>query len=137
MLGREDQAQELVAEVEARFAEVRGRNPQFEGAGFALVEGPIEGNFFVYTATNPRGLIIENLGFAVPEEIARLDEGSGVVTISEEQLALVDQDVLVWLGADPAAVRQSPLYPQLDAVGAGREVFTDELLLNALALGPS
>ncbi|MGQ0679819.1 MAG: iron-siderophore ABC transporter substrate-binding protein [Actinomycetota bacterium] len=135
MLGREERAVELIGQVEARFAEVRRRHPQFEGATLALAEGPIEGNVVVYTPTNPRGLIIEALGFTAPAGIAGLDDGTGVVRISQEQLELVDQDVLLWIGSDPAMVRQMPLHGQLKAVQEGREVFADNLVLSALSYG--
>lgn len=135
ILGRADRADQLVAEVETRFAQARGRHPEFESATFALVDGPVEGNVFVFTPVNPRGFVIDALGFTVPDEIAAISPETGVAEISQEQLELVDQDVVLWISEEGSNVRAMPLYGQLDAVSEGRDAFADLPLVTALTFG--
>ncbi|WP_300019564.1 iron-siderophore ABC transporter substrate-binding protein [Pseudonocardia sp.] len=135
ILGRAERADELVAEVEDRFAQVRARRPEFAGATLAIVEGPVEGDVFVFTPANLRGYVAEALGFTVPAQLTGADPGTGIIELSQEQLDRVDLDVVLWIGEDRDAIRAMPLHARLDAVREGREVFADPPVITALSFG--
>jgi len=123
-LGRAEWAEELVAEVEGRFAEMREEHPEFEGAtGIVATFEP--GYYYVYDPPDSRNRFLSSLGFEIPEEIAELFDDSGV-EISREQLSLLDQDVLVWLVnslEEGEELEDDPIYRQLDVAREGRDVF--------------
>lgn len=85
-----------------------------------------------------RVAILTALGFTIPAEIDALTEdGGSYAEISEEQLGLLDQEVLVRETGNPvarAAVEGSAVYRQLGVAEEGRDVFVDEDLL-AAAMG--
>ena len=136
-LGRSDEAEALIADVEERFAAARAEHPEFEGVelGYAGVFGA--GKFYVETEGSTRVQILLDLGFVVPGELAALGDDAFYHEISAERLDLLDQQVVLWEPADLSqlpAVRQNPLYRSLDVARDGREVFlTDPLMAGAMA----
>jgi iron complex transport system substrate-binding protein len=134
-LGHEHRAEELIAEVEGRFAEAREQHPEFEGAT-AVYAGIIDtGQYYAETAQSNRVGILTSLGFEIPEEITS-DEF--YMEISQEQLSLLDRDVLLWeIGDRPeltSSIQDNPLYQQLNVVREGRDIFVeDKVLAGALA----
>ncbi len=123
-VGRADAAEAVVAEVEAQFAGVRAAHPGFIGAT-AAVAAPFEG-VYVYGPEDARGRLLADLGFALPEGLGAVTEGSFGGNLSTERLDLLDVDVLVWLNvAEGEGPLTNPLYQSLRVSQEGREVFLD------------
>jgi iron complex transport system substrate-binding protein len=112
-LGREERADKLVADVEARFAEARGQHPEFEGRT-AAVTFATEGEFFLLTPEDLRTRLFTSLGFELPDKTG---------PISRERIDLLDQDVLVFVGTDREALEADELLQSLDAVREGRVIY--------------
>ncbi len=134
VLGRQARAQQLVADVEARFEAVRSQHPGFQGRSLVLASPPKGGQYGYFNASNRRAEVFTSLGFEVPAELVDIagEEFSG--TISAEQLELFDTDVIVWqqLGDDGrATVEADPFVQQLDAAPQGRMVFLEGTLGDA------
>lgn len=133
-LGRTDEAEQAIADVEAQFAEATEAHPEFEGQE-AIVAEFFDGAAFARSAADPRTRFMEALGFQLPERIAELAGDADGADISAEQLDLLDTDVLVWnTGFDPGIrdeIEASPLYPQLDVVREGRVVWADDPIVSA------
>lgn len=133
-LGEEEQAEELIAEVEERFAQAREQHPEFNDKT-AVYAGFLDaGQYYAETAQSSRVEVLSALGFKVPEEVTG-DEF--FVEISQEQLSLLDHDVLMWeIGDNPditTAIKNNPLYQQLGVAREGRDIFVeDELLTGGL-----
>jgi iron complex transport system substrate-binding protein len=129
-LGRDDAADELVAGVEARFAEARDAHPGFEGAS-AVVASPYEGTVAVFAPEDPRGRFLDSLGFVPVDEISELTAGSFSADLSLERVDLLDVDALVWIlddwEPDLAQLHEEELYRRLDVVAEGREVPVENL----------
>ena len=128
-LGRESQAEALVAEVEAKFSAAREQHPEFKDAAavVAATYGFPE-SFNAYSAQDARGRFITSLGFRIPDEINALAGEAFYASLSRERLDLVDQDVLIWFTLTPEeqqALQQDPLYQQLAVSKAGRDLFFD------------
>lgn len=121
-LGKSAEAESLIADLEAQFEQVRADNPAFVGAS-GLVATPYEG-VFVYGAEDPRGYLLRDLGFTLPEGLEEVVGGEFGGNLSMERLDLLDTDVLVWLDAVPGeGIIANPLYAQLPVHTEGREVF--------------
>jgi iron complex transport system substrate-binding protein len=126
-LGLEARAEELVAQTEARFAEVRAAHPEFEGKTSVIAAPASDGQFFFSGPEHERQRVLTSLGFTLPEELATLAGDAFYGTISGEQLPQLDTDVMVWtISAEQrATLEDNPIYQQLRAVREGRTVFLD------------
>lgn len=112
-LGMEAQAEEVVGEVEGRFAEAREQNPEFEGKT-AAVTFAFEGEYSILTPDDLRTLLFTSLGLRLPEETG---------PISRERVDLLDQDLLIFLGAEREILETDELLQSLEAVREGRIVY--------------
>lgn len=133
-LGQVDQADQLVAEVEERFARGRREHPEFEGLTVAYAGVLTSGGYYVESNASPRVGILTALGFTVPQEIDDLAGELTYAELSEEQLQLLDRDILLWEIGQPglrSAIDGSPVYRLLDVAREGRDVFIEDPLLAA------
>lgn len=130
VFGREERAEELVAEVEGRFEAVREAHPEFEGKSLAVATYS-GGVFGAFASEDPRARFFTSLGFEIPEEFDELAGDSFSTDISAERVDLFDADVLVWDqlaftegGRD--AIESEPLVRRLDAMREGRAIFLED-----------
>lgn len=134
IVGQGERAEELVAEVEAKFAEAREAHPEFVDATAVVAStwGYPE-NYYPYASQDVRGRFVTSLGFNYPAEIDELAGTEYGATVSRERLDLVDVDLLVWLAED-TGFDTDPLYQQMNVVEEGRHVFVapDDPLYDAL-----
>jgi len=139
VVGRPQEAEALVADVEGLFADARAAHPEWEGVGLAYagVYGTDQASYYVETNGSTRMRVLQDLGFVVPDELAALGADTFYHDISAEQIALLDQDVVLW---EPAVldllpeVQNNPLYQNLDVAGAERDIFmTDPIVAGAMA----
>jgi iron complex transport system substrate-binding protein len=135
-LGREDDGQALVDEVEGRYAAVREAHPEWEGQTATFSQGgPYDGLLFVY----PDGLstsFLTDLGFTMTEGLDGFapDVGSQA-EISAENTNLLEADVIVFATEDAKMFDQLQEFGtigSLPAVTANRAVYTDGTLAGAL-----
>ncbi len=126
-LGREERAEELVAEVEARIAAVRQQHPEFQGATVAWAS-PAEGagQYWAVGPTTPPMRFLASVGLEVPPRLAAVIGNKDSEQISRERLELLDADVLVWQVASAeqrSMIENDPLYRRLNAAREGRSIF--------------
>jgi iron complex transport system substrate-binding protein len=127
-LGREQRADQLIAEAEATIAAVRSQHPAFEGRSVAMVSTTATGGqYFLYSPDVPPVRVLTALGLQVPAETAKVvgDTPNGV-PISGEQVRLLDVDVVIWYvtSAEQAGeIENDPLYGQLRVGREGRSIF--------------
>ena len=127
-LGREEQAQELVDEVEAEFDAARGDNPEFAGQTLAVDYGAVDGHY-ILEEQDLRNRFFTDLGFATPETTGE---------VSLERLDLLDQDVLVTGGFTPEDISGEPVFGSLSVVQEDRTVYLgrfDSVATAALGFG--
>ncbi|WP_219417492.1 iron-siderophore ABC transporter substrate-binding protein [Pseudonocardia nigra] len=132
-LGRADRAEQLVTDLEARFAAVREEHPEFAGtpAVVAAVSAAGPGTYYVWSSQDGRGRFLTSLGFEIPQRFDELAGESFYAELSIEQLGLLDEAQLVaWIpfpGAENSALEQQPGYSTLRVAQEGRVVnLTDE-----------
>ena len=135
-VGKSTEAQEVVEEVEAMFADARAENPQFEGQSIAVAYY-YGGTYGYYTAQDSRGRFFADLGFVVPDELIEGAGESFYADLSAERVDLLDQDLIAivnlqFIEGGREALEAEPLFSRLTAVQEGRVIYLDEQSANAL-----
>jgi iron complex transport system substrate-binding protein len=129
-LGRAEQAQKLVDQVNARFAEAKAANPEFAGKTL-ISDFTSEANaHYVIGKGDPRNAIFDGLG---------LDTKETVGDVSEEKLAVLDGNVLFVNGLSKGQMADVPAFQRLNVVRDGRTLYagSDSTLSGAIAFsGP-
>lgn len=126
-LGQEAQAEALIAEMDARFAQVRAEVPSFEGATAAIVAPAGEGQLYFSGPEHERQRFLTSLGFVLPDALVEIAGDAFFGTISTERFDLVDTDVLIWTVSpeQQAEIEADPLYQQLSVAQDGRDIYLD------------
>lgn len=123
-VGKQAEAEAMVADVEAKFAEVRAAHPEFEGAT-SVVATPYQG-IWVYGPQDVRGRFLTLLGFTLPEGLAEITGAEFGGNLSMERADLLDVDVIIWLDPEDAEGELGgPVYQSLPVHTEGHEVFLD------------
>jgi iron complex transport system substrate-binding protein len=129
-LGKEEEAQQLVDGVEGRFAAVAARNPGFAGQTLAVDFAGVGGSaHYLFGTDDLRTQFFTDLGFDVADTST---------PVSQEQLTLFDQDVLVGGGYAKDEASADPLFAGLDVVSSDRTVYLGDYttdLMGALGYG--
>ena len=128
-LGRSDRAEELIADVDRRFAAVRDANPQFAGKTVAVASYGAD-KLGVFASQDPRSRFFSSLGFRVPPRYDQLAGTSFYADLSFEQMAELDQDLLVWdqVSFTPGGrktIETNPLVQRLNATRSRHTVFLE------------
>jgi len=136
-LGRSEQAQKIITDVEAQIAQAAQANPAFAGKTFSR-SYVYQGEVRAILRGDPGVTIIEQLGLKLSPEFAALPEadtpGRGVVSL--ENLDVLEADVMLisYPTADDRSFLESKqVFQQLDAVKNGRYVRQEQL--DSAALG--
>jgi iron complex transport system substrate-binding protein len=95
-LGKSEEADTLLADIDAAIAEKAQAHPEFEGKSVALTSDS-GGVFYVYTDADPRVTFATELGFTSAPSVAELANGESdfFYTLSYEQLDQLTSDVIV------------------------------------------
>lgn len=128
-LGKEAEAEKLVADLEARFVAARDADPQWKGRSVVVASRSAD-TISVFSSQDPRSRFFTQLGFAVPPRIDQLAAGRFYTEFSFEQASELDHDLIVWdqLSFTPggkATVVGDPLLSRLPAMRDGRTVFLE------------
>lgn len=129
-LGRGDQMETAIAEVEAKYAAAREANPDFEGKGLVVAAMRADGQVGVFAEQDQRMRFFTNLGFVLPEQLDDDLFGESFYTnISAEQFQLLDSgDVVAWtqvVYAGREAILENEVYSQLAVAKENRHVLID------------
>ncbi|TDD67072.1 iron-siderophore ABC transporter substrate-binding protein [Jiangella aurantiaca] len=134
ILGQADRAEELIAEIDQRFADAAAAHPEFEGVEMVVAEQFEPGSSFARSATDPRTVFMTQLGFVLPDDIAELAGDLDGAPISDELMTQLDRELLIWnVGHDDslrAQIEAKPLYDQLQVVQDGRVLFIEDPLVS-------
>ncbi|GAA0911626.1 iron-siderophore ABC transporter substrate-binding protein [Nonomuraea longicatena] len=127
-LGKAAEADRLVTDVAAKFAQAQRAHPAIVGKS-AVVATPYEG-FFVYGSQDPRSRTLASLGLKLPADLDTVIGDKFGASISKERGDLLDQDAIVWTVPDPvkdpAKVRADALYKDLKVAKEARDVYLGE-----------
>lgn len=125
-LGREDEAEELIAAHERRVADLAERHPGLEGTSVTLAKSFVGDGQIELGNGQESFRILRRLGFRRPPAQARLLAGE-TTAISLEQMRIIDTDAILlfrYEGEEEQraidALREHPLFSRLRAVGDER-----------------
>ncbi|MDL1900996.1 iron-siderophore ABC transporter substrate-binding protein [Anaerolineae bacterium CFX9] len=134
-LGKSEEAEALIADVETQFAALREQHPEFAGKTFVIANS-YDGSYGYFTGEDPRSRFFTDLGFVVPDELAGLAGDDFYASISMERVDLLDQDLLVfqsvrdWAGGREG-IESDPVLSRMPAMQEGRAVFIPPALDDA------
>ena len=137
VLGKPAEAQALITQTDAVIAAAAAAHPEFKGKTFAFASlWAGEGNMNVYVRSDPRVLLVEQLGLTIAPGVAALPIDQGYVAkISYENLPTVDADILITLDEGDAsadALLANPLFQRFRPVAEGRHLrLTDKSFVMA------
>lgn len=122
-LGRSDQAEEVLADIDARIADAAAAHPEFAGKTIAAV-WDVAGSFYVYKDEDPRVEFLLDLGFESAPAVDELDTGEATFyyTLSYEQLDRLQSDVILSYAStqeEQDAFLNAPYAQLLPAVQSG------------------
>jgi iron complex transport system substrate-binding protein len=127
-LGKEEQAQKLVDQVNAKFDEAKAAHPEFAGKTL-ISDFTSEANaHYVIGKGDPRNAIFDGLG---------LDTKDTVGDVSEEKLSILDGNVLFVNGLTKEQMADIPAFQRLNVVREGRTLYagSESTLSGAIAFG--
>lgn len=127
-LGREEQARQLVEDVESRFAEAAAAHPQWADETLLVMASVDASNYQVFSLQDPKVRFFAGLGFQTEFDWVAARVENNVATVSrEEALEYLDADRLVWT-SDPdtlATLDSDEIYSLVPAVQNDRVLYLD------------
>ncbi len=135
-LGKSGEIAALGADVQTAIDDAKAANPALEGKTVSVVWPTPDGSWFAYSSTDPRVELLESLGLVQSPAIAALGTDAFYHTISAENTAQIDADVIVVLdvNAQRATVEADPVFNALPAVKDGNVVWvTDPNVIGAFS----
>lgn len=123
-LGKRDEAEALIADVEAAIDEARSAHPELDGATALVGLANADGQAYAYGSADVRSQLLVELGLTIPDHIeSQIPEGDFYVALSAENLDQMDADVVLWVGAQESldAMLDQPVYPS-HLSDAGRDL---------------
>ncbi|WP_255817696.1 iron-siderophore ABC transporter substrate-binding protein [Kineococcus sp. TRM81007] len=136
-LGKGELGEELVSDLRVRFEDVAAAHPEFQGKT-VTVGTFYSGGWGAYVEGDGRVDFMTSLGFVQNPAIADLPSDSFSVSLSAEQLSLLDADLVVLfpIGASAEEISADPVVQALPAAQEGRVVVLDDQdLVSAFSSG--
>ncbi|MFB4349890.1 iron-siderophore ABC transporter substrate-binding protein [Microbacterium sp. CR_7] len=138
-VGLEDEAQELVDDIDGRFADAAAEHPEFAGKPAVFLQNAIyDGSAIAYQDGLSTDFLTD-LGFTIPADIdayAPEDESGGQAYIPVENLDVLNAaDVLIWgteSEDDVTALEDEPFVTALRAMQESSVVYTDGVTAGAI-----
>jgi iron complex transport system substrate-binding protein len=126
-LGKKAEAEKLVQDVEQQISAAAATYPALQGksVAYTMIDPTDTSSIYVYTETDARVQLVQELGTTIPKSIVDLGQDSFFTTISGENAdVLADADILVTYGDDTTlkALQADPLLGTLPAIANGAVV---------------
>ncbi|WP_062207629.1 iron-siderophore ABC transporter substrate-binding protein [Aureimonas sp. AU12] len=135
-VGREALGEERIASTSRAFAEARARHPEW-AERTAVAAYHFGGDTGAFAGGDTRGRFLAELGFRSPAIVETLAGGNFYASLSPEDLAPLDVDLLVWVSSQDAVpdLVALPMRKLLKAHREGREVMAGSLVAAAMSFG--
>jgi iron complex transport system substrate-binding protein len=136
-LGRTEEATQLEADVEGQFTDAAAAHPEFDGTEVAVAAYTSEG-FGAYVRGDSRLDFMEQLGFVNKPAIQELSGTNFFVSVSDEQVSLLDAPLTVVfpIFVEASAITSNPVWGTLPSVQQGHAlVLEDQNLVSAFSSG--
>lgn len=136
-LGKEEEGNKLLKDVEDAYANVHEKYPQFADKIISIGAYTSEG-WGAYVTGDSRVDFMKDIGFVNKPEIEEKGvDGQFYISLSDEELNILDADltVIVPIWVDTAEITDNPLYQQIPSVADGRAVILEGDYVNAFSTG--
>ncbi len=137
VLGEEERGEELITELEGRFAQIREDNPGFADTTIA-VGAYYDGQYGAYVPGDSRVDLLQDLGFQYKSEITEMADGAFYVDLSPELVEVLDADLTVIfpIGDTAEFLHEDPVLQSVPSAEDGRMIILDDPeLANAFSSG--
>ncbi len=126
-LGRSTEGERLIADTTKALSDAAAANPQFTGKT-AVVGARTSEGFGVYVERDSRTQFLHALGFESPAAVQKLPSDSFSVSLSREDLDLLDADltIITAIGVDNDKITEDSVLRRLPSVRAGHLVTFDD-----------
>lgn len=138
-VGRSEDAQKLVDDIDAQFAEAAEAHPEFAGASVVFLQNAIYDGAAIAYQDGLSTDFLTDLGFSIPSEIdayAPEDESGGQAYIPVENLDVLNAaDVLIWgteSDDDITALEGEAFVTAIEAMKRGSVLYTDGVTAGAI-----
>lgn len=129
--GTTDKAETIIADIDAQIAAARAAYPILEGKTGTNAYYSPETGFTLWGPTDTASRLLLSFGLVYPSGIEQMQDKDARISISAENMRLLDADVIVWPIDDPAAnvesqVKALPLYGNIRLGQQERSVWLDD-----------
>jgi len=130
-LGEPDRAEEMIAELEGRFAAARDAHPEWDGRSLVVAVYGDGSELGFFASPDPRSRFFTQLGFATDPQLDEIAGDQFYGSLSPERVAALDQDLIVWdqisfTEGGRATLEADPLVATLDAMRDGRTIVLED-----------
>ncbi|RUQ09796.1 iron-siderophore ABC transporter substrate-binding protein [Curtobacterium sp. HSID17257] len=136
-LGKESEGKKLLTDLDDAYAAARKAHPEFDGKT-AVVGSYTADGFGAYASKDSRSTFMQQLGFTIPKDVDQQAGDAFSVSLSNENLDLLDADLTVVLPifVDASKAESDPLFQKVPSVQAGHAIVVDDAdVSNAFSLG--
>lgn len=135
-MGRSKRAATLRSSIEGTFHKAATAHPEFKGKKVIFLQNAVSDGSLIASQKGLGTEFLTDLGFDIPSEIDKYERDGEQAYIPVEQIRVLNSaDVLVWgteKASDVTALKKVPGFSNLDAVKAGRSVYTGGELAGAI-----
>ncbi|WP_069712420.1 iron-siderophore ABC transporter substrate-binding protein [Curtobacterium sp. ER1/6] len=126
-LGKESEGKKLLTDLDDAYAAARKAHPEFDGKT-AVVGAYTADGFGAYASKDSRSTFMQQLGFTIPKAIDQQAGDAFSVSLSEENLDLLDADLTVILPiyVEASKAESDPLFQKVPSVQAGHSIVVDD-----------
>jgi iron complex transport system substrate-binding protein len=126
-LGKESEGKKLLSDLDDAYAAARKAHPEFAGKT-AVVGSYTADGFGAYASSDSRSQFMENLGFTIPKAIDQQAGSAFSVSLSDENLDLLNADLTAILPiyVDASKAEADPLFKKVPSVEAGHAIVFDD-----------
>ncbi|WP_159945556.1 MULTISPECIES: iron-siderophore ABC transporter substrate-binding protein [unclassified Nocardiopsis] len=137
VFNEQERGEEIIRELEDRFARIREDNPGFADKTIA-VGAYFDGQYGAYVPGDTRVDLLQELGFQYEPEVLEMAGDTFYIDLSPERLEVMDADLTVMfpLGDTADFLREDPVLQGIPSAKDGRLIIVDDLeLANAFSSG--
>ncbi|MGP4086245.1 iron-siderophore ABC transporter substrate-binding protein [Streptomyces sp. KR55] len=124
-LGKKDETEKLISDIDARFKAVRDKHPEWKGKTVAVGEPYEPGKFSAFSPNDPKVIFLTEMGFTTSEKYRKALGKENIADLSVERLDVMEADRTVWLGTPDTekAMKADPLYKKTKVYQEKRDLF--------------
>ncbi|GAB2728301.1 iron-siderophore ABC transporter substrate-binding protein [Streptomyces bullii] len=124
-LGKTEQTEKLIDDVDAHFKAVRDEHPEWKGKTVTVGEPYEPGKFAAFSPNDPKVVFLKEMGFTTSEKYRKALGKQNVADLSVERLDVMEADRTVWLGTPETekALKADSLYKKTKVHQEKRDLF--------------